>query len=104
MVNKWLAEYEAIEKLNILNVNYEAMKTPKDFKDHLLMMQINELGQLKTFEMIEQMRQMGVMDRPESYSRLKSDIKQLYSNPKHTIESELITELNEKVNAVKQIL
>jgi hypothetical protein len=104
MVNKWLAEYEAIEKLNILNVNYEAMKTPKDFKDHLLQMKINELGQLKTMEIIEQMRAMNVMQRPESYSRLKSDIKQLFNNPKQTKESELITELNEKVNAVRLIL
>lgn len=104
MVNKWLAEYEAIEKLNILNLNFAQMKTPKDFKDHILLMQLNELGQVKTMEMIKQMKLMDVMDRPEYYCRLKNDIRQLFNSPKHTTESELIKELNEKVNAVKTML
>ncbi len=104
MVNRWLAEFEAIEKLNILNLDYEAMKTPKDFMQSLMIMKLNELGQLKAFEMIEQMRAKDVMQRPEYYCRLKRDVKRLCNSPKHTIESELITELNEKVNAVRLML
>jgi hypothetical protein len=100
LVKRWIAEYHAIHKLNEININYTEMNSPKDFMRQMALMQIRQIGQQQTMELVEDMRAKGAFDKPEYYSRLKREIRELCKTPEMTAPTDLITELNKKVNAV----
>lgn len=102
LVKRWVAEYEAIHKLNEIKLNYDSMNSPKDFFKHMALMQIREIGQNKAMELVEDMRAKGAFDKPEYYSRLKREIKKLCKTPDLTTSTDLIKELNKKVSAAKR--
>lgn len=102
LVKRWIAEYEAIHKLNEINLNYDKMNSPKDFIKQMALMQIRQIGQHKAMELVEEMRAKGAFDKPEYYSRLKKEIRELCNTPEQTTPTELIAELDKKVNAVKR--
>lgn len=102
VVDQWINEYEGIQKLKEINLNLNDMKSPKDFIKQLALMKINEIGQQKTMEMVEELRAKAVFDKPEYYSRLKRDIREICQTPNLTTSSDLITELDKKVRSVKK--
>lgn len=69
--DKWLAEYEAIDKLHSINFNLSDMNSPKDFWKQINLMAINMIGQDKIMQEIENLRHQRAFDKPEYYSRLK---------------------------------
>ncbi|PSL01920.1 phage/plasmid replication domain-containing protein [Cecembia rubra] len=100
MVIHWIQEYNSIHKLNEINLNFDAMNSPKDFIKQLALMKIKEIGQQKVLEMVEEMREKGTFDKPEYYSRLKKEIREICKMPEQTKSTELILELDEKVRQV----
>lgn len=102
LVKRWIAEYEAIHKLNEINLNYDSMNSPKDFIKQMALMQIRQIGQHKAMELVEDMRAKGAFDKPEYYSRLKREIRELCKTPELTTSTDLITELDKKVSAAKR--
>lgn len=102
LVKRWIAEYEAIHKLNEISLNYDRMNSPKDFIKQMALMQIRQIGQHKAMELVEDMRAKGVFDKPEYYSRLKREIRELCRTPELTTSTDLITELDKKVSAAKR--
>jgi hypothetical protein len=102
LVNRWIQEYEAIHKLNTINLNITDMNSPKDFFKQMALMQIRQIGQTKAMDLVEDMRAKRAFTKPEYYSRLKKEIRDLCKTPEITASSDLITELNKKVNAAKR--
>lgn len=102
MVSRWIAEYKVIQKNSIINFNLEIMKQPKDFFTQLLLLKINEIGQSNVIELVEQLKAQKVFAHPEYYSRLKADIKKLCKTDEVTMSADLITELDKKINQVKE--
>lgn len=102
LVNAWVAEYETIDKLNLINFNLTEMKSPKDFMRQLILMKINEIGPENVMQLVEDLRARNAFDKPEYYSRLKKDIKTLCKTPNSTNSSELVTELDKKVKAARR--
>jgi hypothetical protein len=100
--DKWLAEYEAINKLNSINFNKSNMNSPKDFKKQLELFAINMIGQDKIMQEIENLRHQKAFDKPEYYSRLKKEIKELCKTPEMTASSDLVAELDKKIKASKR--
>ncbi|WP_431158028.1 phage/plasmid replication domain-containing protein [Winogradskyella poriferorum] len=100
--DKWLAEYQAINKINSFNYNTSDMNSPKDFRKQLELFAINIIGQDKIMQEIENLRHQKAFDKPEYYSRLKRDIRELCKIPELTTSSELVTELDKKVNDSKR--
>jgi len=96
---KWLEEYKAIDKLNSIKFNLSNMNSPKDFKKQLELYAIKKIGQDKLIQEIESMRYRKVFAKPEYYSRLKKDLKELCKTPKMTEKSDLIAELDKKVKS-----
>ena len=102
LFDKWQAEYEAIHKLNTLNFNMSDMNSPKDYIKQLALSGIQSKGQQNVMQEIENMRAMNVFDKPEYYSRLKKEIRELCKKPDMTTSSELIEELDKKIKSAKR--
>ena len=100
--DKWLAEYEAINKLHSINFNLSDMNSPKDFRKQLELFAIKTIGQDRIMQEIENMRHQNAFDKPEYYSRLKKDIKELCKTPEMTTSSDLVAELDKKIKASKR--
>lgn len=100
--DKWLAEYEAINKLHSINFNLSDMNSPKDFWKQMNLMAINMIGQDKIMQEIENLRHQKAFDKPEYYSRLKKEIKNMCKTPELTTSSDLVAELDKKVKAAKR--
>lgn len=101
-VNRWVHEYQSIDKKRDLNINYENMKSPKDFNRWLQLFAVNAIGQDRLMMAIDEMRSRQTFDKPEYYSRLKKELKQLYNDPDRSTSSELVTELDKKVSQISQ--
>ena len=101
-VNRWVHEYQSIDKKRDLNINYENMKSPKDFNRWLQLYAVNDIGQDRLMLAIDEMRLMQTFDKPEYYSRLKKELKQLCNDPDRSTSSELVTELDKKVSQISQ--
>ncbi len=100
--DKWIAEYEAINKLHSINFNLSNMNSPKDFWKQVNLMAINMIGQDKIMQEIENLRHQKAFDKPEYYSRLKKEIKELCKTPEMTASSDLVAELDKKIKASKR--
>ena len=100
--DRWLAEYEAINKLHSINFNLSDMNSPKDFWKQINLIAINMIGQDKIMQEIENLRHQKAFDKPEYYSRLKREIKELCKTPEMTASSDLVAELDKKINASKR--
>jgi hypothetical protein len=98
--DKWMDEYTAINKINNLKFDLSKMKSPKDYLNNLLLRQILIDGQDKIMQEIEDLRHLKTFEKPEYYSRLKKQIKQLCKS-QLTASSELIFELDKKIKATK---
>ncbi len=101
MLNRWVSEYKSIHKMRIINLDPNTMKTPKDFWKQGNLHWIKLIGQETAMQLVEDMRSRQAFDKPEYYSRLKREIKELCSQPDITEASELINELDEKVTRVQ---
>jgi hypothetical protein len=102
LVDQWISEYEGIQKLNEINLNLNDMKSPKDFIRQLALMKIQEIGQQKTLDLVEELRAKEAFEKKEYYSRLKRDIREICKTPNLTTSNDLITELDKKVRSVKK--
>lgn len=100
--DKWLAEYEAINKLHSIKFNLSDMNSPKDFWKQLDLMAINIIGQDKIMQEVENLRHQKAFDKPEYYSRLKKEIKELCKTPEMTAPSDLVAELDKKIKSSKR--
>jgi hypothetical protein len=102
LVNKWIAEYEANNKLHSINFNLSDMNSPKDFIKQLSLFAVQMIGQDKIMAEIENLRLKKAFDKPEYYSRLKKDIRELCKTPELTNSSDLVAELDKKIKTSKQ--
>lgn len=100
--DKWLVEYEAINKLHSINFNLSNMNSPKDFWKQVNLMAINLIGQDKIMQEVENLRHQRAFDKPEYYSRLKKEIKELCKTPEMTASSDLVAELDKKIKLSKR--
>ena len=78
------------------------MNSPKDFWKQINLMAVNMIGQDKIMQEIENLRHQKAFDKPEYYSRLKREIKELCKTPEMTASSDLMAELDKKIKASKR--
>lgn len=102
LFDRWHSEYQSIDKINTINFNLNNMNSPKDFMKKLQLYAISNIGQDRIMAEIEHLRASKKFDKPEYYSRLKKDIKQICSLPNLTESSELIDELDKKISDSKR--
>jgi hypothetical protein len=101
MFDRWHSEYKNINKINKPNFNLENMNSPKDFIRQLALFAVQTIGQENIMQDIEYLRAKQIFDKPEYYSRLKKEIRELCNSPKLTESSDLINELDKKMKSAK---
>lgn len=102
LLDRWQAEYQSINKHQLINLNTSQMSSPKDFWRQINLMAINLIGQDKIMQEIENLRHQRAFSKPEYYSRLKKEIRELCKSPELTSSSPLIDELDKKVITAKR--
>ena len=100
--DRWLAEYEAINKNHSINFNISDMNSPDDFWKQINLMAIKMIGQDKLIQEIENLRHQNVFKHKEYYSKLKKQVKELCKTPEMTSQSDLVAELDRKIKAAKK--
>ena len=91
---RWKQEFRQIHKLEPLIKDIEVMRTPKDYKDRLLVDHVFAKGIDAINRDIEIMKHLGNM-KPRNVSRLKSDFKEMTTG--NSQGNSLINELESKV-------
>jgi hypothetical protein len=102
LIDRWHKEYEAINKLKEINLNFDKMNKPKDFFNQMALLMINEIGQNEALKLVDQLKAKNCFEHKEYYSRVKADIKRLCNTYQPEQSNDLITELNSKVKQVKE--
>jgi hypothetical protein len=102
LIDRLVKEYEAIQKIGLVNMDTSRIKSPKDYFKQLIALAIQEKG-LDTFlQHVDLLKEQNTFDKPEYYSRLRSEMKKLSSCPTNADTSELIQELNKKIKMAKK--
>lgn len=97
VVDSWFSNYQKITKIHIPNLDFKAMKSPKDYIYHLTLLGLHSKGLNQALQEVELLRQMNIFSKKEYYSRLKRDLKKLAQDKKQNTISEHIKELDKKV-------
>lgn len=98
LLNKWRQEYLSIVKLGNIICNYEVIKTPKDVSKRFELLGMQTYGYERVMKEIENMEFQGVMTNSRSYSRVKNNALNLFADSNQTTTSDLIIELDKKIN------
>ena len=61
---------------------------------------MESLGYSRVMKEIENLKQQGIMNNNEYYSRAKNRVKTLFTDSNQTATSDLITELDSKINQI----
>lgn len=99
LLDRWGATYKAINKINDVSLNYEAMKTKKQlYRLGVLALIEKEGGQLQMIEKINENQQRGVISKKQAYD-LRTAINEACNiRDGLTVPDEAIQELDKKVN------
>jgi hypothetical protein len=100
---KWIEGYKSIDKIANSDIDFSNIKTPKDFWRQIKASSINELGYEKIMQYVDTLKLLNTFKNPESYSRLKREIRALNKENSKTTKNEFIKELDEKIETSKKI-
>jgi len=106
LVERYVSEYQSIHKNAEISelescFNTAIMNTPKDVKDQLAIIGLMAIGQNRFTELVEEWRAKDVLAKPEYYSRLKRDMRELSKEIESSGSNPLIEELDKKISRVK---
>lgn len=98
VVKMWLQAYRAIDKINDITINPEAMKSKKEFDRAARIALVEKCGgEAAMMDIIKEMQQRGDIDKVQAH-RLKKTVKEAcLSGVGLFVQSEVITELDQKV-------
>jgi hypothetical protein len=97
ITNRWLNEYKAIQKLNTISLNFEAMKTKRELYIVGLASLVDKAGgELAFIQQINEAYQTGRLTKKQAFD-MRQAVKDACKADFATIESDVIQELNEKV-------
>ena len=100
MVNRWVQQYEAINKLKIFTPKIENPMTATQSQKILFAALVSQVGQNEVLQMVEQWHSQSLYTSDREYFRAKGQIKVMMKKVSGE-HNELITELDKKVRAVK---
>lgn len=95
ILDRWLLEYQNIKKNKIMNPNKETF-TNKEAKDYLLSALVSQFGQNKVLSIVD-----GWSNKFTTKKEAQRFKKSLNGLPGLTLESDLINELDNKINMIK---
>lgn len=102
LIDRWHNEYKAINKLNDLTINFEQMKTVKEFKIAGLLTLIEQQGgELAMLQKIIEAQKKGELTKKQAFD-FRKEVKTACKMQFVTVQSDVINELDQKIKeAVK---
>ena len=102
IIDRWYNEYKAINKLNDLTLNFEQMKTVKEFKTAGLLTLIDQQGgELAMLQKINEAQKKGELTKKQAFD-FRKEIKEACKMKFATIQSDVIKELDQKIYEAKR--
>ena len=98
MVKTWQEAYEAIHKVGAITMDWKDMNSPKEVRVWLAALKVQEMGPGWVNDLVESLRHSGAFDRPEYYSRLRTNLNNLSRLPIKADDTRLSNELTGKVS------
>ncbi|MBX3164247.1 MAG: hypothetical protein KF900_07170 [Bacteroidetes bacterium] len=103
VINKWFEAYQAIRKQNEIGLNFEFMKTKKDFYTLLILEHIKNNGsELALMEQIQTAQQTKQLSKKMAFDIRAAITKAVNTNAAINAPNELILELDKKVNEARK--
>ncbi|MBX0335497.1 hypothetical protein K3G39_19865 [Pontibacter sp. HSC-14F20] len=102
MYDRWHNEYESINKVGLTLMDTSKINTPKDYKDQLLRLVVQERGLEAFLHHIEVMKEQKVFKHKKYYTDLKNDLKKMVKSQSIAEQPELIQELDKKIANAKR--
>jgi hypothetical protein len=97
IIDRWHNEYKAINKLNDLTLNFEQMKTVKEFKTAGLLTLIDQQGgELVMLQKINEAQKKGELTKKQAFD-FRKEIKEACKMKFATVQSDVIKELDQKI-------
>ena len=103
MLNQWKSAYLEIEKINDIQLNFQAMRTKQQlYKMGVLSLVEQAGGQVQIMNQIREAQKRGDLTNKQAYDLKQAIMEACKVKEGLTVQNEAIKELNEKVNyAVK---
>lgn len=98
VVKMWLQAYRAIDKINDITINPEAMKSKKEFDREARLALVEKCGgEAAMMDIIKEMQQRGDITKKQAFDMRKTIKEACLSGVGLFVQSEVITELDRKV-------
>ncbi len=101
IIQQWRNEFETIKKINPINTMTDNIKTPKDAKETLFAILLQQNGQNAIDNFLNDLKANNVFSDPKYYSRLKSDLYKIQQAPTEA-RNDLIKELETAIADIAQ--
>lgn len=101
IIQKWKNEFDTIKKINTINTMTDNIKTPRDAKEALFAILLQQNGQSNIDDFVNDLKAKNAFSDPKYYSRLKSDLYKILQAPTEA-RSEMMSELEKAVADVAQ--
>lgn len=101
LLNKWRDNYKAIQKINDVQLNFEAMRTKQQlYKMGVLSLIEQAGGQLQMIEQINEAQRRGNLSKKQAFDLRQTVNEACKINEGLTVPNEAIKELDKKINEV----
>lgn len=98
LMNRWEDSYKAINKINDVTINFEAMKTKREFNIMGILSLVEKVGgEMAMIDQINESYKIGKLTKRQAFDLRKSTKEACKLKDGITIESDVIKELNNKV-------
>lgn len=98
LINRWEDSYKAINKINDVTINFEAMKTKREFSIMGILSLVEKAGgEMAMIDQINESYKIGKLTKKQAFDLRKSVKEACTLKDGITIESDVIKELNNKV-------
>lgn len=101
IIQRWKTEFDTIKKINTISTMTDNIKTPKDAKEVLFSILLQQNGQNNIDDFINDLKAKNAFSDPKYYSRLKSDLYKILQAPNEK-PNDMIKELEKAVADVAQ--
>lgn len=96
IIQQWKSEFDTIKKIHTINTMTDNIKTPKEAKETLFAILLQQGGQSKIDEYLADLKANNTFTDPKYYSRLKADLYKIMQAPSEA-KGDLIRELEKAV-------
>ncbi len=99
----YINEYIKIQKVNRISIlNYNEIRKPKHALNLIFGALLHKTDPEDINSILDELKVQKVFSDPKSYSRLKSDLRDIKNSPTISVKSDLIIELDKKVTSIRK--